>query len=269
MVRGYHTRIASRSILGKRRRAPISGRFKRRRITKAKRSINFTSQNGSGSGIRFRSKRVSRVTWRRMLWNNTLQKDHYRSNFAASTAVNTPVSITSLTVSAVPALRFSSFNFYTAGGGAIAPDSAQALPTFTGKITVRGGLMGCRITNTLDSTAANASTIHGFVYLLRTSKDFTVGSIPASISLGWDPTLIQDFSTKIGTIVYRKTFLLRDAESALVEYRLRTMNVDPGDYINDVNTYYWVIAVGNVDIALARALNFSVYYNLSFAADAV
>lgn len=266
MVRGIHTRTPSR----KRKRNNGSSRpFKKRRFNRGRKSNNFTSQSGFGGGIRFKSRKVSRSRWSRMLWNNTIQRTHYRSNNAATGTFNTPATTVSMTVSSSPALRFATQQFYIAGGGAIAPDAAQPLPTFTGMFTVRGATIGLRLVNTFDTTAASQNTLNGMAYLIKTSNNFTVANIPATVVVGWDPTLIQDFKTLIGTIIYRKQFLLRDAESALIEYRLRVHNIDPGDYVNDRNTYYWIVIAGNVDVTAARTFTYTAYYNMSFSADAV
>lgn len=268
MVRSRHTRLASRSVLGKRRRTGFAARPYKRRRFNGKRSTNFTSQSAIGGGIRFRSRKLSRSAWRRMLWNNTLQKDHYRSITAASTTFNTPATSVTLTVNAIAALRMSG-SFYLAPGGAISPDGVQPLPTFTGKVVIRGGTLGCRLVNQFDSVAAQQNTLHGYVYLVKTSKAYISANIPATIPVGWDPSYIQDFSTYIGRIVYRKQFLLRDAESALVEYRLKCHSIDIDDYVNNKNTYVWIIACGNLDGTSPRACYATYYYNLSFSADAV
>lgn len=268
MARTRHTRVASRSVLGKRRRAGNASRpFKRRRTSR--RTTNFTSQAGAGGGIRFRSKKLSRARWRRLLWNTSLHLQHYRSLNATTGTFNTPATTITMTLSTTPALRFATQNFYVAGGGAIAPDAAQALPTFTGKFIIRGGTIGVRLVNTYDVTDANRNTNHGMVYLIKTSANFALTNLPSSLPVGWDPSLIQDFSTNIGRIVYRKNFLLRDADTALIEYRLKCQQVDPGEYILDKNTYVWVVVAGNVDAASARVFTYTAFYNISFSADAV
>lgn len=272
-IRNY---VPSNSVLGKRKFNNGSYTpYKRTRFYKDYsdsrygKSSNFTSQSGIGGGIRFKSRSVPSKQWRDMLWSNSIQKDHYRSNTSGLSTINTPATISTMTVGSFPAYRLSSSNFYVAAGGAIAPDAAQALPVFTGKFVVRGGTLGVRICNTYDTTLASQNTNQGVVYLIKTTKNYTSASIPAAVNLGWDPTLIQDFKTTIGTILYRKEFLLRDADCATCEYRLPVHQVDPGDYINDRNSYIWIICAGNVDVAAARTFTYVGYFNLSFTADAV
>lgn len=269
MARVTHTRIASRSMLGKRRRAVSGVRpFKRRRFVRGRRSTNFTSQSGIGGGIRFKSRRVRRSTWRSMLWKTTLQKEHWRSYQAVSTTPTTLASTTTMSSVALPAIRFTN-PFWVAAGGAISPDGSTALPLFSGDVVVRGGTMGLRLTNQLDTTAANAVNVHGMVYLVKTSKNYTPGGFPGTVFVGFDPTLISDFDTLVGRVLYRKSFLLKDAESALIEYRLRIQKFDVGDYVNDRNSYVWFIVLGSVDTATSHGVVATRYFNLSFSADAI
>lgn len=246
---------------------PAKRRFTRKR--RATRSKNFTSQKGSGSGLTFRSKKTTRSKYKRMLWDSTSMKEHYRSCVCAADTFLTPATTTAMTVISQASLRFVANPFYTAAGGAISPDSAQALPLFTGDVIIRGGMIGLRLTNTFDSAAPANNTLQGVVFLVRTTKNYTPAALPATIPVGWDPTLVQDFNTKIGRIVYRKSFLLRDTDSANIEYRLRLRKVDVGDYVNEFNELIWIVIGGNVDVSTARVMNVQYYYNLSFSADAV
>lgn len=265
MVRGTHTRKRSRSSANTR---PMKRRRTARRRT-GRRTNNFTSQSGMGGGLQFRSKRLSRRRWNNMLWNNTLQKQHYRSNIAFSTSINTPATATTMTILGLEALRFAGNTFYTAAGGAIAPDTAQSLPVFTGDIVIRGGIMGIQITNTLNTALADGSVIRGTIYLVKTALDYTPTAITNPVNYGWDPTLTPDFRTKIGRVLYKKNFLLKDTESASIEYRLRIEKMDVGDYTNNKNAYVWFILAGNVDSIVAHNLFIQEYYNMSFVADAV
>jgi len=105
--------------------------------------------------------------------------------------------------------------------------------------------------------------------LIRTSRQFTAASVPTSVSVGWDPTYIQDFATKIGKIVYKKNFLLRDADIVNMEYRLKIRSIDQTDYFADQNQYVWMVLGGNVDINVARTMSATFYYNISFTGQTV
>lgn len=244
--------------------------FKRRRITrrgKGKKSINFTSASGAGQTIGFRARKINPSRWRRLLWDASSMSTHYRSSAAATTSVNTPASQSSMTLGTQEAMRFLGAQFYTAGGGAIPPDSTDPIPAFTGRFIIRGGKIGIRLTNTFDTLVASQNSLQGTVFLIKTSNNFQPAGLPATVPVGWDPTVFTDFNTIIGRIVYRKTFLLRDADSANIEYRLKVSKLDEADYLNVLNQYVWMVLVGNVDISAARSFAITYYYNLSFTAD--
>lgn len=243
---------------------------KKRRITRrGRRSNAFTSQSSTGGGLRFKAKKTSRRAYNRHLWDSTLFKEHYRTNSAFATTIATPAAQNSMTVLGLEAMRFATNPFYTAAGGAIAPDSAQALPTFTGAPIIRGGMIGMRIANTIDASVGFTNSLQGTVFLLRTTKNWVPAAITTPVSLGWDPSLVQDFDTTVGRIVYRKNFLLKDTEVANIEYRLKTMKIDVGDYVNTRNTYVWLVLAGNVDNSVVHNFAITQYYNMSFSADAV
>jgi len=96
MVRGYHTRVASRSILGKRKRTGYASRpFKRRRVFSQK-FKSSTSNQGAGYGLQFKSRRLRGRRWRSKLWNDTLAKSHWRSVAATTTTFSSNASSSSI-----------------------------------------------------------------------------------------------------------------------------------------------------------------------------
>jgi len=251
---------------GARRRLNFS---KRRRVTRRGRKSNaFTSQSGSGGGIRFKSKRTSRKAYTRHLWNSTLFKEHYRTNRAISASFGTNTNTNDLVLALDAAYFVGSSPFWTVTGGAINPDVGVAVPSFTGDIILRGGTIGLRMANVLDTVAANTGTLQGTIFLIKTSKNFQSGVIPGTVQTGWDPSLIQDFETRVGKIKYRKNFLLRDADTAVVEYRVPLQKIDQTDQASLYNTYFWLILAGNVDSNLSKQVNYTRYWNMSFSGDA-
>lgn len=264
MARHMQTRKRSRSS------APKSRSFKRRRIVRRRggNSKAFTSQSGTGGGIRFKGRKTSRSAYKRLLWNTTTMMTKYRTNISVTSSSVTPVTVNFQSLTVRSAVNFGT-DFWTAAGGAIAPDATLALPTFTGNIILRGGTIGCRLVNTLDTVAANAGTMHGTVMLIRTTKNFNAASIPTSVPLGWDPSLVVDFNTQVGRIVYKKDFLLRDAEVCDVEYRLKIRKIDIKDYKNFFNDFVWIVKCGMIDSNTAQTYTVSNYYNMAFVGDAV
>lgn len=174
-----------------------------------------------------------------------------------------------MSVALLPALQVGGGAFWTAGGGAINPDPSNSLPTFTGNILLRGGMIGLRYCNTLDASVGFNNTLQGTIYLVRTAKAFVASAFPATAYVGWDPSYIQDFDTKVGKVVYKKNFLLKDTDTSQVEYRMKIRKIDEADYFINVNQYIWVIMSGNVDVNAVRNTTYTGYYNLSFTGDGV
>lgn len=244
--------------------------MKRRRTARRGRKTNaFSTQSGSGGGLKFKARRTSRSAYKKHLWDSTLYKEHYRSQSAVTAQVITTVNPSALSILAEAALVTGVNPFYIAAGGAVSPDAAQAMPTFTGNLIVRGGMIGLRITNNFDAVAANQSTMQGTAFLLKTTKNWVGAAIPATVFVGWDPTMIQDFDTRIGRILYRKNFLLKDGDAAAMEYRLKVHKVDIGDFVNTYDTYVWLIVAGNVDTTAIHSLTYTKYWNVSFSGDAI
>jgi len=243
---------------------------KRRRTARRGRKTNaFTSQSGTGGGLTFKARKTSRSAYRKHLWDSTLYKEHYRSNAAVSFGISTNNNTTDLNVAAEIALKTGVNDFFIGAGGARSPDASVSLPLFNGNLIVRGGMIGMRICNNMDPVLANTSSLHGTILLLKTTKNFVPANIPGTVQHGWDPSLIQDFDTRIGRILYRKNFLLRDAEAAVVEYRLKCEKIDINDFFGSFNTYLWLVLVGNTDGIISHQLTGTKYWNLSFVGDSM
>lgn len=251
---------------GARRRLNFTS--KKRRVTRrGRRSTAFTVQSASGGGLRFKARKTSRRSYRKHLWDSTLFKEHYRSNGSITVVLATDPSPNTLSIISESALHSGVNPFYIAAGGARSPDPGFLLPLFNGDITLRGGMIGLRMCNTIDVTGATNS-IQGTAFLVRTTKNWTSASVPTTVATGWDPTLIPDFDTRIGRIIYRKTFLLKDTDVAVIEYRLGVRKFDVTDLSLNYNNFVWIIAASNVDGSTARSLTYSKYWNVSFCGDA-
>lgn len=262
-MRGTHTRKRSRPTSFKGKRT-----FKKRRVTRARKTNNLTSQSGKGGGLSYRAKRVGRSAYRRLLWNASILKTKYRTVQATNTSVATNANSVTQTTFVRSSINFGVAPFWTILGGSITPDSASTLPVFTGNIILRGGIIGCRISNTIDTSVASQGAISGTMMLIQTTKAFNPSAIPATIPLGWDPTYITDFSTVVGRIVYKKTFLLRDTDVAQVEWRLKVRSIDETDYSLFLNQLVWVLTLNTTD-NIAHGVTVNTYYNMSFTGDGV
>jgi len=243
---------------------------KRRVVRRGRKSNAFTSQSSTGGGINYRARKTSRRAYKKHLWNSTQYLEHYRSIGSTGTSINTQASVETMTLLIVEALQNSTATpFWTTTGGALAPDATHTLPSFRGDITLRGGKIGMRITNRIDTTVGFTNTIHGTIMLIRTTKNFDGTKVFSPQLVGWDPSLIADFDTYVGKVIYRKNFLLRDAESAMVEYRLPCRKFDQDDFTQTYNSYVWFIMAGSVDTIVPTPLQVLRTFNVSFSADAV
>jgi len=253
------------SFKRKRVHAPRRGGFKRRRNfrRRGRKTSAFTSKAGSGHTFSFRSKRVTGRKWKRMLWDSTLQSTHYRSNIALNTNSTTPVFANQYQTTILPAIRIGGNQFYTVAGGFIPPDTG-VLTSFVGNIILRGGTVGCSITNINPGVATQRFK----VFLIKTSKKWSGISFPANPPIGWDPSIVIDFQLTIGRIVLAKDFILDNNSTMDLKYRLPIQKIDRGEYDGDQNSYVWAIFGNDVE-AGGSVWSTTTYFNLSFSADAI
>lgn len=245
--------------------------MKRKRVSK--KSTNWTSQSSHGGGLGFSRKRTSRRAFKRILWNSTVPQNHFRSNGSATSNILTPAgagSPATMSVTIVASRRTAGNNFYTAAGGAINPDGG-VIPTFltNADITVRGGIYGLRLCNAPDLTDTDKDPVSCIVYAIRTTKNWNATNVPASVNVGWDPTLTQDFQTNIGKVIFRKNFLITDGEVVNIERRFTIQKIDQTEYVNSISEIVWFILAGNTSGVTSKVVLGTSYHNLSFVADAV
>lgn len=215
------------------------------------------STRSMGSGIGFRSKRLSRRRYKSILWRDTLNKSHYRS---VAATLNTTQANASPTVAVIDSADGLPDDFWTTGAGLQALDTGVTPPTFTGDITVRGGKIG--LTFMLDGATY---PVEVSVWLVKRSN----GTPPAFTTgpYGWDPSLVPDFYDDVGKIVMRRKKLLLDESSWNVEFRLPIMKLDQATH-NTTNTYLWIWTVQDVSDGGTATVRVNNYHNLSFSADA-
>lgn len=237
--------------------------FKRR----GKRTSTFTSRSTSGSGINY-GRRMNYGKFRRLLWNNTQTKVKFRSTQVVATSITTPVSVTTKTVTILQGLFSTAANpFWSSGGGAVSPNGF--LPQqFTGPLVLRGGVMGIRLTNSLDTASSSANGVMIEIMLIQTNLGFDPLAISSTQLAAWDTSFVSDFNAVMGKILLKKKFLLKDGETSSMERKLRCRRVDLQDHIDGKNQLYWLVTAGNVDDAEAHAIPIQLYFNVSFCADA-
>lgn len=267
MVRIRHTRVASRSVLGKRRRTGNASRpFKRRRMVRGRRVTNFTSQSSGGSGLRFRSRFIRKSAYRRILYRDTAAAIHFRSVLANTLLGACDILQSNVFITLTPSIRFVD-PFYTAIGGTSNPNGVAVPPSFNGPIIIRGGKIGLNIANKIDADSSR-EVINVQVFLIKTGAEYDPLLLTTTQPVGWDPSLIRDFSRDIGRVVYSRRFLLRDQDVVNIERRLPVMKIDQTAYNANRLSYVWLIACNNPDTIGARQVQITRYYNLSFSGEA-
>lgn len=249
----------------KRKRAGLGVRpFKRRKISYRRKSNTLTSQAGYGNIMPYKSRRVPRRRWNRMLYNSTTQKTHYRSVGATSGTATTTLLNTTLQINTVQAMDNGIGAFWTAAGGLLAVDPGVAPPTFKDDIIVRGGKIGISMYN--DSTT---DPVEITVYLIKNAPRMTLANMPANPNVGWDPTTVSEFYKDIGVVVYKRRFLLEANAVGECEYRLPVLKVDQEAWTTDQQRYLWITAVRDFDPAVQNTIRFVSYFNLSCTGDAL
>lgn len=181
----------------------------------------------------------------------------------------TPASAAVMTTTVVASRRLASSNFWTTAGGAINPDGGL-IPTFATNtdFTVRGGMYGIRMTNSPDALDIDKDPLSVIVYLVKTTKNWNSTNLPATVNVGWDPSLVQDFQTNIGTVVFRKNFIIAEGETFNIERRMSLQKIDQTEYINSQSEMVWIVLSGNTSSTVTKGLVLTNYFNLSFIGDA-
>lgn len=200
-----------------------------------------------------------------MLWNSTLQKTHYRSLLSATGTLLTPLNSAQISITTVGALPVNSgAPFWGVAGGAQPETTGIAVPNFDGKIILRGGMIGIRMSNQV----ASASPVQATVFLVRPVNDavFITG---VNRDYGWDPSIEPDFNTTVGRIIYKRSFLLENSNVCETRYRVKLSTYDPGTFTDQLGQLRWMVTLGNTENATAEGVTVTRFHNLSFSADAV
>lgn len=193
-------------------------------------------------------------------------KTKYRTNFAFTQGQATPANSAQVSIGIYDAFGNTASPFWTSGGGAIQSDVGVAVPTFTGDVVVRGGVLGIRITN----QSADTQPQQVRVTLFRTTDK--QGVAPPGIAnqpVGFDVSQLVDFKTLYGKIMMTKTALLENSNVVECVFRMKVHKVDQYDYSQLTKRFYWAVSVGGTESAAASTATVTQYWNASFVADAV
>lgn len=262
-----------------RRRRPFSGRRMgrtRRFGRKRRRQTSWTMQTGTGRGIQYRSRMLRRRTYRKMLWKDTMFKDHWRSANTVVQTLSTPVDNTSMQLVWKYPLTDTLTDanaFWTVGGGCIEKDLNKGVPLFRG-ITIRGGVIRVKVALPItDIPSVNDVYVCKIWILWTNAAPNTAANIPSTaVDVSWDPSFMTDVDTEVGkTVLYKEFTMSANINPTVqVEYRLRCQKIDM-DAFAFSNGKQPLVIVGCGPITNTTGIDIGVFteHNLSFAGDAV
>lgn len=224
-------------------------------------------------------------TWRRVIFRDTQAKAHYRSLGSGNQLVVTPA-LGTPNVSGVymfPAMQIINAAlspFHAAGSVFWQRPQVQELdylvtpPDFAGDVVLRGGI--CRLL--VGAYPDNVSIrVKAYAVWTKDTPDITLYSAYNNTSrqVEFDPSLIPDFTTKFGKILYSKQAMVPVGEQFEIVHRLKPQKIDQNVYVGSAaepagNQLWWLLIVAPLDSnALANNLTVVNSYNVSFSADAV
>lgn len=248
--------------------------FRRRRMRRGAKNITWTSQTGVGKNLIYKSRRISKKSWRRKLWNDTLAVQHYRS---IGNTINT---VTSSVTQAIGAntLVLPTFvgapgpttAFWTATGGLQATDAGAATVTFDETdLVIRGGRVG--ITVTCPDTITEEIGVTISVVRLISNPDF--GTLPTTTVYGSNIDAGPDFTRRFGRVVYRKTAVMSNTYSNFsLEHRLTVEKIDQetfGTVLGGQIGFVVTVTPLQTSPGAAYSLPTISYHDLSFTGDSV
>lgn len=231
----------------------------------ARRYGSYTSQKGTGSNpVPYRSRKINKRRYKRILWDATQIKHHYRSFQTVTGAANTNASAALMQISFVDPFTNGSF-FWTAAGGAQPETAGGTVPLFDAEIILRGGKWTLSYTNTSTTDVIKMS-----VWYVFTNSRPDTSIIPTTAGPGWDPSVIPDFAYKYGKIFKSETVILSPLQSWTTERRLGIKRIDQSDFTTLIgNSPVILFGLENMSQNLS-ATGFTKHtLNCSFSADAI
>lgn len=227
----------------------------------------------------FRSRKKSRRIYRRALYRSTEFKTHFRSVAATGAIINLPNNIVQSTVVFVNALpNAAGSEFWTTGGGVQPVDTGVSAPSFgQGDIVIRGGQSRITIANPhapMETGEGNAAgdTLKVSVFAVWTNKRPDLTLLNIVVPQSWDPSVLPDFGTRVGKVLFRRDFFLgTEGKAQEVTYRYRPLKIDSGEFNNGGSQLYWLILIGqttNFNV-LAETCTTVTSHNISFSGDLV
>lgn len=278
-------------------------RFKRRRFTvrprrrrgrrgfrrKGRQGFATTTRWGRPHSTNYRGKKTSVRRWRNILWRDTQAKMHYRSLNSSNQGFFGPALGTPNTSAIIlfPALQVTAGVFRPdigVGGafweiGVQSPDIGEPIPTFRGDITIRGGIARVLVGAYPDNVPLRVR-IYAIWANANPDIDVYTAMNNTNQQVEWDPSLIGEFSTKFGKILYMKEALVPVGESMEVVHRFKPQKIDKAVFRGEPavagvqpaepagNTLWWAVVVVPLDTnAVTAGITCVSSYSLSFCGD--
>jgi len=240
-------------------------------------SSAFTDYKGNVTTFGFRGRRIKGPAYRRMLWRDTMAKNHYRSLLSETQVLDTEAgNALGLAYTLLPQMDgIGTTNLAFWETGVVQTDEGVTVPgTWAGDIVQRGGAVKCQIFNpsTVDSI--------GFkLFVVKTIKNPDLALFPnaSQVPRLWDPSTIPDFARKVGKVLMSREGTIRVLSSSSVEYKLRVSKIDQAEFrvagtpnvLVAGNQIAFVLALYNLSTTTAINTIVNVSSSQSFSADAL
>lgn len=271
----FRKRVFARAFNNSRFGRPMKRRrftnTRRRRFGAKNRSITNRTETAYSVG-NFRTKRLSKRTFRTRLWRDTWSDQHWRS---VQSAAGTAVPSFQLNEASVTVVRPAD-EFWTVGGGAIPAAQTGVVPAFRNSVTLRGGIASLAVSNAAENDTLGESvrvTIF-YIWTRKNPASATEFFVPVTVPIRWDPSVEPDF-TKYGSVFGRKETLLKPGDTVEVFHRQRIQKIDldvynPLEGTGGSRLEYWILAsrVEGPVAADPPTLQTVTSHNYSFVGDA-
>lgn len=218
-------------------------------------SSAFTDYKGNVTTFGFRGKRIRAPLYRRILWRDTLAKNHYRSLLSETTQLATEagnaLGLAYILLPQMDGIGTTNLAFWETG--VVQTDEGVTVPgTWAGDIIQRGGAVKCQIFN-----PSNVDSVGFKLFVIKTIKNPDLALFPnaAQVPRLWDPSTIPDFARKVGKVLMSREGTIRVLSSSSVEYKLRVSKIDQAEFR--------VAGTPNVLVAGNQIIFCVVLYNLS------
>ena len=281
MAKRTFARAFGRRVRRRRMVRPFRRNFRRVRRS---RFTGITNRNSAPSSYgRFRTRKIRAATFRRILYRDTMFKQHYRSVLALPFTMATPANLNQATVGVFyPGSNFPAGTqqpFWQFAAGAQSPDPPSVVPDFFGDIILRGGISSITIANRVGATEVSPTDcVRVTVFTVWKSREDGGFTLPTTVSIAWDPSVVGDFQ-KFGRVIGRREALLH-ANGEVVELKFRhrvqkidqNVNTDNFSATSGGNRLAYVVMVSqtsNSDLSAVETVDVTIGWNYSFSADAL